>query len=107
MPLYLHQWRYKDEPIRQMLENEQAPNRADFVRTAVEAFSGTLHNFYYALGDCDGVAITEFPDEQTALACVMLIYGQGRLREVRTSTLFPPDATLKAIRQAQDVLKAK
>lgn len=104
MPLYLHQWRYKDEQIRQMLENQESSDRADVVRTAIEAFGGTLHGFYYAFGDCDGVAISEFPDEATALSCVMLIYGQGRIQNVRTSTLFTQQATLAAVRQAQDVL---
>jgi len=104
MPLYLHQWRYKDEPIRQMLENKTPRDRADVVRTAVEAFGGTLHAFYYAFGEFDGVAISEFKDESTALGCVMLIYGQGRIQLVRTTTLFSQDATFEALAKAKVIL---
>lgn|SRR5205814_4160841 len=104
MPLYLHQWTYKDEQIKQMLDDTDEIDRADVIRTAVEAFDGTLKHFFYCFGEFDGVAISDFPDETTALACVMSIYGQGRIHTVRTTPLFMPETGVKAIRYAQETL---
>jgi uncharacterized protein with GYD domain len=104
MPLYLHQWNYKDRQIQQMLDDVEEIDRAELVRTATEAFGGSLHQFFYCFGEFDGVAIAEFPDETTALACVMSIYGQGRIHAVRTTPLFLPEDGVKAIRYAQEVL---
>jgi uncharacterized protein with GYD domain len=104
MPIYMHQWNYKDQQIQRMLDDVEEIDRAELVRTATEAFGGTLLNFYYCFGEFDGMAISEFPDEITALACVMSIYGQGRINAVRTTQLFQPDAGERAIRYAQEVL---
>jgi uncharacterized protein with GYD domain len=104
MPLFLHQWSYKDGQIRRMLLESDEHNRAEVVRTAVAAFGGRLHSFYYCFGPCDGMAVAEFPDQETALACVMSIYGQGRIQQVQTTALFSPEEGLRAMRQAQELI---
>lgn len=104
MPLYLHQWTYKDQQIQRMLADVEAHDRADVVRTATEAFDGRLLHFFYCFGDYDGVAITSFPDEKSALACCMFIYGQGRIRDVRTTPLFSPTDGTAAIEWVQKKL---
>ncbi len=104
MPVYLHQWNYKDGQIQRMLDDTEELDRADVIRTAVEAFGGTLRQFYWSFGDYDGLAISDFPDEATALACLMSIYGQGRITEVRTTPLFAAETGVQAIRYAQEVL---
>jgi uncharacterized protein with GYD domain len=107
VPMYLHQWSYKDQQIKKMLQESEDINREEVVRLATEAFGGTLHSFFFCFGTYDGVAITEFPDERTALGCVMSIFGQGRLRGVHTTPLFMPAEGMKAIRKAQDVLRSR
>jgi uncharacterized protein with GYD domain len=102
MPYYLHQWHYKDQQIKRMLIEPE--DRADVVRTATEAFGGTLHSFFYCFGEYDGLSISEFPDSETALACLMSIFGQGRIHAVRTTTLFSPEEGLRAMRQAGEVI---
>ncbi|SDC27847.1 GYD domain-containing protein [Variovorax sp. CF079] len=106
MPMFLHQWCYKDQQIRQMLDDVEEIDRAELVRTAIEAFGGAMHSFFYCFGEYDGAAISEFADETTALACVMSIYGQGRVFSVRTTPLFLPQNGMKAIRLAQTILKS-
>lgn len=104
MPIYMHQWNYKDQQIRQMLDKVEGPDRANVVRSAIEAFGGKMHGFYFCFGTYDGVAISEFDDEATALACVMLIFGQGRVQSVHTTTLFTPEASARSIQLTQKVL---
>jgi uncharacterized protein with GYD domain len=107
MPTFMHQWSYKDPQVREFLEKPDARARADVVRMSIEAFGGRLLEFFFCFGEYDGVAISEFSDEETALACVMLIFGQGRVRSVRTTTLFSPTTVNQSIKIAQTVLEGK
>ena len=100
MPKFLHQWTYKEEQVRAMVVDRQ--KRHDVVRVAIEAFGGKLLHFYFCFGEYDGVAISEFDDNETALACLMTIYGQGRLHTLKTTPLFTPEQSQKAIELAWD-----
>jgi uncharacterized protein with GYD domain len=102
MPMFLHQWGYKDESVRAMVVERE--DRQEVVRLATEAFGGTLHHFYYCFGDYDGCAISEFADAETALACVMAVFGQGRVRAVKTTLLLTPEQGARAIGHAWEVV---
>jgi uncharacterized protein with GYD domain len=101
MSVYMHQWRYKDEHIRDMLAMVEESDRARIVRTAIEASYGKLLAFYFCFGEYDGVAISEFADESNALACAMLLLGQGRIQSLHTTTLFTPESSVKSIELAR------
>lgn len=98
MPFFMHQWKYKDHEVRAMLEHEQ--NRQHVVSLAVEAFGGKLHQFYFCFGSYDGVAISEFPHSEAALACVMTITGQGGLARCETTALFSVEEGMGAMSHA-------
>lgn len=102
MPMYLHQWRYKDDQVKRMLAEET--ERVDDVRNATEAFGGTLLHFYFCLGDYDGMAIAEFPDNDTALACLMAQYTLGRVHGIRSTSLVTPEGIAEAKKMAREVL---
>jgi uncharacterized protein with GYD domain len=104
MPLYLHQFKYKDTQIRRMLDDEETSDRESTVRAAARAFHGELHGFYFCFGRFDGVAITEFPDQESALACAMAIFGEGRTDTVETTPLISMNDGTNAIRLAQSIL---
>ena len=104
MPLYMHQWSYKNEQIKQMLLEKS--DREEVVRIAVEAFGGTLQSFYYCFGKYDGVAIASYPDSDSALASVLAISAQGRVHFVHTTTLFSAEEGLNSMRNAGDVIGA-
>lgn len=100
MTLYMHQWRYKDQHVRDMVNRVEDIDRARVVRTAIEACHGRLVAFYFAFGEYDGVSISEFADEANALACAMLLVGQGRIQSLHTTTLFDPTTFARAIETA-------
>lgn len=102
MPFFMHQWKYKDPELRAMLENEQ--NREHVVGRAVEAFGGKLHHFFFCFGAYDGVAISEFPDSQAALACVMSIHSHGGLVRCDTTPLFNVQEGMGAMTHASSVM---
>ena len=102
MAFFMHQWNYKDNEIHAMVSSPQ--NRSEVVRLATEAFGGTLHHFFFAFGEYDGVAITEFPDNATATACLMSIVGQGGLVDVVTTVLMTMEEGETAMAKAHEVL---
>lgn len=105
MPYYLHQWSYKDQQVRMMLV--ESVDRSEVVRIAIEAFGGKLHCFYYCLGQYDGLAISEFPNSESAFASVLSICGQGRIDVINTTALFSAEEGLRSIRQASEVIRTQ
>jgi uncharacterized protein with GYD domain len=102
MPMYLHQWRYKPDGVRKMLEEQ--PEREQEVRAVTEAFGGTLHHFYFCIGEFDGVAVTEYPNDEIALASLMAHYTLGRVDTIRTTPLIGPEGIVSAKKLAREVL---
>jgi len=96
MPVYMHQFKYKDEGIRMLLKEEKPVDREAFLRVAVEAFGGTLQSFYFCFGEYDGLVVSSFPDETSAFACVTAIFAQGRVQTVRTTQLIASADGMKA-----------
>jgi len=101
MPFYMTQWTYKDEEIRQMVIHPQ--DREEVVRIAVEALGGQLHGFYFTFGEYDGACITEFPDKETVLACLLLIVGHGAAATIKTTTLFTQEEFRVALKSANEL----
>jgi uncharacterized protein with GYD domain len=102
MPFYLHQWRYKDPEVRAMVLRPQ--QRVDVVRDAAHAFGGRLHSFYFCFGGYDGLAISEFPDNKTAIACLMSIVGAGGLASLRTTSLMASEEAEAAMKLANEIV---
>ena len=79
-------------------------DRAEVVRIAVQAFHGKLHSFFLCFGQYDGMAITEFPDDVTAMACMMSTAGEGGLEAINTTSLLSMEDGQRAMRLANEVV---
>ena len=102
MPFFMSQWIYHDKEVRALLDHPQ--DRVKIVAAAMEAFGGRLHEFYFAFGDYDGIAISEFPDGETALSCFMTFAGDGGLKSFKTTVLLTPEEARRAIDNARHVV---
>lgn len=102
MPFFLHQWTYKDSEVRAMVTTPQ--DREEIVSLAAQAFGGRLHGFYFCFGDHDAMCITEFPDNRTALACVMSIVGHRGLVALKTTALVTTQEARDAMGHATRVV---
>ena len=98
MAYYLFQWTYKDLAIQAMRDSPQ--DRPAQLRKAVEAFNGKLHQFFYALGPYDGIAIVEFPDNESCVACSLTLTGAGGNTTLTTTVLLSPDEGYRAMQTA-------
>jgi len=58
--------------------------RADAATAAFERLGGKLTNLYWTLGPYDLVAVSEFPDDETATAAALQLAAAGN---VRTTTM--------------------
>lgn len=105
MSFYMHQFKYKDDGIRGILEGHDAVDRQAFLRTAAEAFGGRLLSFYFCFGEYDGMAISEFPDEVKAFACITAVFGQGRVQTIQTTKLIAAADGAAGFRLAQATLQ--
>jgi len=101
MPYYLFQWKYKDEATKAMIEAPQ--DRPAELRKAVEAFGGSVHQFFFAFGDYDGVSIVEFPNNESCAACVVTLTGAGANVALRTTVLLTANEGQAAMWRANSV----
>jgi uncharacterized protein with GYD domain len=101
MTYFLVQFTYKDDQIKALLAEPQ--DRAAAVGQAVAAFEGKLHHFFFAYGEYDGVALMEFPDLDSANACLLTIIAGGGVASFKTTVLIEPEAALRAMHKAGSV----
>lgn len=101
MPYFLHQWCYHDEQVREIIAEKQ--NRELIVRDIAEALDGEVLYFFFCMGEYDGMALSRFPDGEKALACLMLIVGEGSVRRLRTTPLIESAEILRAIDLANSI----
>ncbi len=99
MAHYLLQWTYKDSAIQAMLNNLQ--DRPGELRKAVEAFGGKVHQFFFAFGAYDGIAIVEFPDNESGAACSLTLAGAGANSPLATTVLLSPEEGDRAMEKAR------
>jgi uncharacterized protein with GYD domain len=101
MPLYLTQFTYSSEAWKALAQNPQ--DRSEPVRTLLQKLGGKLHNFYYSLGEYDGVVIFEAPDDVTATAFEIAAHSPGHLKTTKTTRLLTVAQAIEAMRKAGGV----
>jgi uncharacterized protein with GYD domain len=98
MSFYMFQWRYKEAALKAMVQHPQ--DRSEAARTAVEAYGGKLHHFFFAFGEFDGVAISEFADTESATAAALTIGAGGAAAAIKTTVLISTEEAVRAMEKA-------
>jgi uncharacterized protein with GYD domain len=98
MSLFLHQVAYSLEGWKALLANPQ--DRSEAVRPAIERLGGKIHNTWFAFGDYDVIAITEFPTNVEAAAIAIAFAAGGALRAVKTTPLLTSAEAIEALKKA-------
>jgi uncharacterized protein with GYD domain len=102
MPHYLLQWTYKDPQIKALVETPQ--DRKAELQKVVESHHGTLHDFYFAFGKFDGIAIVEFPEVESCAACVLTLEAAGTNSVLETTVLITADEGRRAMVRASSTV---
>ena len=98
MPLYLGRFSYTTDAVKAMVREPQ--DRSAAAREVAESLGGTLHGFWFAFGEFDGVFLMEAPDNASAAALAMAIGAGGALSDVETTVLMEMDEAQEAMRKA-------
>lgn len=98
MPFYMLQVSYDAKQYKAMIDHPQ--DRTTQARKIVESFGGKLHNFFFAFGDYDLVAITEFPDNVSSSAAALALGSTGAFSRFKTTVLVTAAEAQKAMKKA-------
>ena len=100
MPLYEMRWMFKDAALKSMTDKPQ--DREAPARDLIEGFGGKLHHYYFMLGEYDGLAVVEFPDNASAAATSMRASASGAFARFETHPLMTAQEAQRAMRMAKD-----
>lgn len=98
MPFYMTQFRFRDDQWKALVEKPH--DRTELVRHAVADFGGTLHHYFFAFGDYDGLVISEFPDQTAATAFLLMVEASGAVASLKTTVLIPTVEAQEAMKKA-------
>ena len=81
MGLYISLVNYTDQGIKAI---KDSPKRVDGVRALAQKHGGAMNQLFLTMGSYDLVAISEFPDDESAAQFTLTL---GAMGNVRTTTL--------------------
>jgi uncharacterized protein with GYD domain len=98
MPYFCHQVSYTTEAWARLIANPQ--DRMEAIRKPVENLGGRIHTSFFAFGEFDAIAITEFPDNVSAAAISIAFASGGAVKSQQTTALMTTAEGLEAIKKA-------
>jgi uncharacterized protein with GYD domain len=101
MPFYLTRFSYTPATWAKLIGNPE--DRRAAATQYVEAVGGTLHGFWYALGQYDAFALYEAPDTVSIAAMALAINSGGALSAYETIPLLTVEETIAALRKAGEI----
>jgi len=99
--MYLTRFSYTPETWARMIKNPEDRRKA--AQAYIESVGGTLHGFWYAFGEHDGINLWEAPDNVSMAAVALAIGSGGALSSIETTVLMTVEETMDALGRAQDV----
>ena len=98
MPLYMVQFSYTP-PAKAALAQEPE-DRSIVFGDLIKDMGGQLNAFYHTMGEYDGVAIFEAPDEHAAHSIILAASKPGHLKDTNVMPLLPVKEAVGAMHQA-------
>jgi uncharacterized protein with GYD domain len=99
MAIYMAQFTYTSDAWAAMIEKPQ--DRTIPSRKLVQQLGGQLLGLYYSLGEYDGIALFEMPDDISASAVNFAVKAAGDMKVDKITRLFTVDEALEAMRKAR------
>ena len=76
MPRYISLMKYTSQGSANI---KDSPDRVKAAHAAIEAAGGKMLSYHLTMGQYDGVAITELPNDETAATVLLAIGAQGNI----------------------------
>lgn len=100
MAYFLIQVTYTSEAWAAMVSKPQS--RRDAIQPVIEKLGGTIVGSWFALGDYDGVAILQMPDNISAAAFSLAVSSSGTVKSFKTTPLMTTEEAIDAMKKAHD-----
>jgi uncharacterized protein with GYD domain len=98
MALYMSQVAYTPAHLAALTKDPQ--DRTEAISAVAQKMGCRLVNFYYSMGEYDGLVIIEAPNETAMTAVLLAAIGAGHIRASKTTQLLAPRDAVEAMRQA-------
>lgn len=98
MAHYMIRWQFSQASAKSFVAKPQDRTRP--AQEIIESFGGKMHSYYFALGEYDGLAICEFPDNTTVTAASLLLASSGAFNRFETVPLLTAQEAEAAMKKA-------
>jgi uncharacterized protein with GYD domain len=98
MPQYMFQFAYTSQAWAALAEHPA--DRSEEVTKMAKKMGGKLVSLYYTMGEYDGMAILEAPNDEAVMALVIAAVAPGHLRMGKTTRLFSATEAVAAMKKA-------
>jgi len=98
VPQYMLQFAYTSQAWAALAEHPA--DRSEDIAKVAKKVGAKFVSLYYTMGEYDGVAIVEAPDDGTAMALSIAATAPGHLRMGKTTRLFTPAEGVAAMKKA-------
>lgn len=99
MPHFLYRFAFTADTVKNMVAKPQ--DRREAAGRVFAAHGGTMRDYYWTMGEFDGLAICEFPDSASAVAVSMTVAASGAFTRFETAPLFTMEEALGALETAR------
>ncbi len=100
MQHYMFRWQFNETSVKGLVAMPQ--DRSSAATTLVEGHGGKLLQYFFTLGEYDGVGIVQFPDLTSVTACVMTAMASGGFSRFETTALLTVQEGQAAMQKAHD-----
>jgi uncharacterized protein with GYD domain len=104
MPFYMVQGRYTQTAVKNLISNPE--DRSKAAAAVMKAAGGKLLQYFWCLGDYDFMAISEFPNDEAAVASSMAAGSVGHISGLKTTKLMTSAEAMKAMAAAEVAAKS-
>ena len=101
MPQFMLQFSYTPAAWAALTKNPV--DRSEGLAAMSKQLGGKFVSLHYTMGNHDGVAVIEAPDDTTANAIVVAAISAGHLSHTMTTRLYTPAEIIGALKKAQGV----
>ena len=98
MPLFMTETKFSEESLQAL--THRPSDRREEASKVIEAYGGSMHDFYWVFGDADAIFIFEAPDSTAAMSILLTLSTAGAVISHKTTALLSNDDAMDAMNLA-------
>ena len=98
MPLFLTETKFSEESLQAL--THRPSDRREEAAKVIEAYGGSMQDFYWVFGDADAIFIFEAPDSTAAMSILLTLSTAGAGTSHKTTALLSNDDAMDAMKLA-------